>query len=63
MVPIARDFPLTAKRRAELPARNGVAMDVPDSIPNAPSGTGNVDNMLPPGAARAGLKKKSFDGP
>lgn len=59
----AKDFPLTDSNSAELPAMNGVAMDVPERTANEPSGTGKVERMLPPGAATAGLKKKSLVGP
>ena len=34
----------------------GVAIEVPDSTAKAPSLTGMVERMLPPGAATAGLK-------
>ena len=41
----------------------GVAIDVPDKTPKLPRGTGRVERILPPGAATAGLKNKSFVGP
>lgn len=63
VVPTAGLLPFTPNRRAETPAMNGVAMDVPDRTAKLPSGTGNVEMMLPPGAATAGLKKRSFVGP
>ena len=57
------DLPLTASNSAELPAMKGVAIDVPERTAKDPRGTGKVERMLPPGAATAGLKKKSFVGP
>ena len=57
------DLPLTERRSAELPATKGVAIDVPERTANEPRGTGKVERILPPGAATAGLKKKSLDGP
>ena len=41
----------------------GVAIDVPDSTPKLPRGTGRVERMFPPGAATAGLKNISLVGP
>ena len=61
--PVCADVPWTSNSSADTPAMNGVAIDVPESTANVPSGTGNVERMLPPGAATAGLKKKSFVGP
>ncbi len=63
LLPTAADFPFTSNSNAELPAMKGVAMDVPERRANEPSGTGNVERMLPPGAATAGLKNISLDGP
>lgn len=59
----ADDLPLTDSNSAELPATKGVAIDVPERTAKDPRGTGKVERILPPGAATAGLKKKSFEGP
>lgn len=56
-------LPFTDKRRAALPAINGVAIEVPDSTPKEPKLVGKVDRMFPPGVTMDGLKKKSLDGP
>ena len=56
-------LPFTPNSRADTPAINGVAIEVPDSTPKLPRGTGSVDRILPPGAATAGLKNMSFVGP
>jgi len=40
-----------------------VAIEVPERTAKEPRGTGNVEMMFPPGAATAGLKKKSLLGP
>lgn len=61
--PTSGAVPFTPKRSADTPAMNGVAIDVPESTANVPSGTGKVERMFPPGAEIAGLKKKSFEGP
>ena len=63
MRPTSGDVPRVSKSSADTPAMNGVAIDVPERTANVPRGTGNVDRMFPPGAATAGLKKKSFVGP
>lgn len=56
-------LPLASKIKAALPAINGADSDVPDARAKEPSGTGIVERILPPGAATAGLKKKSSVGP
>lgn len=61
--PTAAELPFTENKSALLAARKGVAIDVPDRIAKEPRGTGNVERMLPPGAAMAGLKNMSFVGP
>lgn len=63
VLPTVAELPFAPKRRAALPARKGVAILVPDSTAHDPSGTGKVDSIFPPGAAMAGLKKKSSVGP
>jgi len=57
------DIPLAVKSRAETPATKGVAMDVPERRAKPPRSRGKVEIIPPPGAAIAGLKRKSFDGP
>ena len=61
--PTSGEVPFTLSNSADTPAMNGVAIEVPESTANVPRGTGNVERMFPPGAATAGLKKKSFVGP
>ena len=61
--PTEEPFPFDWNSSAELPATNGAAIDVPDRIANEPREMGMVDTILPPGAATAGLKKKSLERP
>lgn len=63
VVPTSALLPLTPNNRADTPAINGVAIDVPDSTAKLPSGTGNVERMFPPGAEMAGLRNMSLVGP
>lgn len=59
----AGELPLTERRRPETPATKGVAIEVPDRTAKPPRARGIVEMMFPPGAATAGLKWKSLDGP
>lgn len=63
VVPTCGLLPFTPKSSADTPAMKGVAIEVPERMAKLPSGTGKVERMLPPGAATAGLKKRSFVGP
>lgn len=52
--------PFCEMKRAATPEMNGVAIDVPEMTVYEPLATGQVDRMLPPGAAIDGLRKPSL---